>query len=229
MSNTIVHLAVAAEILKLNPLLVKNQGPYYLGSVAPDTIGSKLGVTRNDKKLVHLREDISDIDWLNQDYMNIFNSRVNEFVHMYIKYETDENQRDFNIGYLIHLLTDKQNHKTIRQTMLKYAKEKSIEEKDKVFYSMMSNDLECLDNYLLEQNDEIKAIFISLCNTAVDYDLEPYIKKEYIKRSIEWWKNEYLSRIKTKELVHLSFTDINEFIKISSKEITNEVKSLLEE
>ena len=55
MSNTIAHLAVAAEILKLNPLLIKNKSAYYLGAIAPDTIGSKPNVTRNDKKIVHLR------------------------------------------------------------------------------------------------------------------------------------------------------------------------------
>ena len=228
MSNTIAHLAVAAEILKLNPLMIKNKSAYYLGAIAPDTIGSKPNVTRNDKKIVHLREEISDIDWLKADCMNVFDLRINEFVNSYIKFETNENQRDFNIGYLVHLLTDKWNHKTIRQKMLKYAKEKSIEEKDKAFFHMMINDLEALDNYLLEQNDEIKTIFDSLCDNTFDYELEIYIKKEYIERSIEWWKNEYLSNIKTKFLEYLSFTDIDEFIKISSKRIVDEIKILLE-
>ena len=54
--------------------------------------------------------------------------------------------------------------------MLKYAKEKSIEEKDKTFFHMMINDLEALDSYLLEQNDEIKTIFDSLCDDTVDYE-----------------------------------------------------------
>lgn len=227
MSNTITHLAGATEILKSNPLMIINKLAYYLGVIAPDTIGSKNNVTRNDKKIVHLREGISDVDWLKADCMNLFNLRINDFVNSYIKFETDENQRAFNIGYLIHLLTDKWNHKTIRQKMLKYAKEKSIEEKDKAFFHMMINDLEVLDSYLLEQNDEIKTIFSSLCDGIVDYELGSYIKKEYIERSIEWCKNEYLFNIKTKVLEHLSFTNIDEFIKISSKEIINELKVLL--
>ena len=184
MSNTITHLVVAAEILKLNPLLITNKLTYYLGAVAPDTIGSKPNVTRNDKKIVHLIEGISDIDWLKANCMNLFNQRINDFVNSYIKFETNENQRDFNIGYLVHLLTDKWNHKTIRQKMLKYAKEKSIEEKDKTFFHMMINDLEALDSYLLEQNDEIKTIFDSLCDDTVDYEPGSYIKKEYIERII---------------------------------------------
>ena len=41
MSNTIAHLAVAAEILKLNHLMIINKSAYYLGAIAPDTIGIK--------------------------------------------------------------------------------------------------------------------------------------------------------------------------------------------
>ena len=227
MSNTIAHLAVANEILKLNNDLIKNEYAYYLGTVAPDTIGSKPNVTRNDKKIVHLREDISDIDWLNDECMEIFNSRVINFVNEYINNDIDVNQRDFNIGYLVHLLTDKWNHKTIRQKMLKYAKENGVIEKDKDFFYMMINDLEALDNYILENIDNIKEIYDSITNNKVEYDLSGYIEKEYISKSISWWNNEYLPGIKLKELKHLSNEDIDEFIKVSSNNIAKELDEIL--
>lgn len=227
MSNTIAHLAVAIEILKLNNDLIKNEYAYYLGAVAPDTIGSKPNVTRNDKKIVHLREDISDIEWLNNECMEIFNSRVINFVKEYINNDIDVNQRDFNIGYLVHLLTDKWNHKTIRQKMLKYAKEIGVMEKDKDFFYMMINDLEALDNYILENNDNIKEIYDSITNNKVEYELSGFIEKEYISKSISWWNNEYLPGIKLKELKHLSNEDINEFIKVSSNNIVKELDQIL--
>lgn len=227
MSNTIAHLAVANEILKLNNNLIKNEYAYYLGAVAPDTIGSKPDVTRNDKKIVHLREDISDIDWLNDECMELFNSRVVNFVNEYINNDVDKNQRDFNIGYLVHLLTDKWNHKTIRQKMLKYANEIGVMEKDKDFFYMMINDLEALDNYILENNDNIKEIYDSITNNKVEYDLSGYIEKEYISKSISWWNNEYLPGIKLKELKHLSNEDIVEFIKVSSNNIAKELDEIL--
>lgn len=227
MSNTIAHLAVANEILKLNNDLIKNEYAYYLGVVAPDTIGSKPDVTRNDKKIVHLREDISDIDWLNDECMELFNSRVINFVNEYINNDIDVNQRDFNIGYLVHLLTDKWNHKTIRQKMLKYAKEIGVMEKDKDFFYMMINDLEALDNYILENIDNIKEIYDSITNNKVEYDLSGYIEKEYISKSISWWNNEYLPGIKLKELKHLSNEDIDEFIKVSSNNIAKELDEIL--
>ena len=102
MSNTLAHLAVANEILKLNNDLIKNEYAYYLGAVAPDTIGSKLDVTRNDKKVVHLREDISDIDWLNDECMELFNFRVVNFVNEYINNDVDDNHTSNAriVGYL---------------------------------------------------------------------------------------------------------------------------------
>lgn len=227
MSNTIAHLAVANEILKLNNNLIKNEYAYYLGAVAPDTIGSKVNVTRNDKKIVHLREDISDIDWLNDECIELFNSRVVNFVNEYINNDVDENQRDFNIGYLVHLLTDKWNHKTIRQKMLKYAKEIGVMEKDKDFFYMMINDLEALDNYILENNDYIQSIYNMITKDEVKYDLSGYIEKEYISKSISWWNNEYLPGIKLKELKYLKKEDIDEFIKVSSINIVKELEELV--
>ena len=50
MSNTITHLAVAKEILKKCPALVKNEMVFYLGCIAPDTVTGKEGATRDDKK-----------------------------------------------------------------------------------------------------------------------------------------------------------------------------------
>lgn len=55
MSNTIAHLAVANEILRLKNDLIKNEYAYYLGAVAPDTIGSKPNVTRNDNKIFYFK------------------------------------------------------------------------------------------------------------------------------------------------------------------------------
>lgn len=227
MSNTIVHLAVANEILKMEDSLVKNKCLFFIGSIAPDTIGSKLNVTRNDKKRVHLREGISDLDWLNIENMQIFNTRINIFFNNYIKNERDENQKDFNLGYLVHLLLDKWNHKTIRQKMLVFAKNNKVKENDKEFYYMMNNDLEAFDNYILEYYEDIKDLFNVISNKKVEYYLSGYIEKEYLEKSILWWKNEYLSNIKEKKLKYLSYKDINDFIKISSIEIVKEIKCLL--
>lgn len=228
MSNTITHLAVAAEIAKMNKNLIHNLNAFYLGSIAPDAIGSKNNCTRRDKKLVHLREEISDLKWLEPSYMNLFNQRVQEFVNYHINCEKiEENQKDFNIGYLVHLLTDKWNHMTIRQSMIKHAFMENIEENDKAFFYMMKNDLEALDQYLLETRNYIKDIFYEICNSPVNYCLSGYIEKEYIEKSILWWKYEYVTSIKTRKLKYLLPKEIDIFIENTSNEILKELKRLI--
>ena len=64
MSNTIAHLAVAKKILDKTPEFVQNQRAFYLGILAPDTITSKPEAGKEEKKRVHLRENIRDAEWL---------------------------------------------------------------------------------------------------------------------------------------------------------------------
>lgn len=122
MANTLVHLVVAKQILDSNPNLVTNKTVYYFSSIAPDTIGSKPNSNHEDKKFAHLRAGISDLDWLKPDQFKIFENNIDSFIAKHIKSEDiDNDQLSFNIGYLVHLLTDKWNHITVRQTMLKVA------------------------------------------------------------------------------------------------------------
>ena len=130
MSNTIAHIVVANRILKECPTLIGNADAFYFGSVAPDTIGSKVACSREDKKRVHLRDGIRDAEWLDNEKMELFKVAVRGFVDQHISNEKGS-QRDFNIGYLVHLLTDEWNHRTIRQTMLKKANEISVLESDR--------------------------------------------------------------------------------------------------
>ena len=139
----------------------------------------------------------------------------------------DVNQKDFNIGYLVHLLTDKWNHKTIRQNMLIHAFKENIKESDKDFFYMMQNDLEALDQYLLDTRIEIKDIFYRVCNSSVNYWLSGYIEKEYIENSILWWKKQYLPNIRTRKLKYLSPEEVDSFIETSAFEIINELKRLI--
>ena len=226
MSNTIAHLAVADRILKEYPALVHNVAAFYLGSVSPDTIGSKVGCSRDDKKRVHLRDGIRDAEWLNNEKMDLFKNRIHHFVDEHIS-NLDGNQRDFNIGYLVHLLTDEWNHRTIRQSMLKKANAMNVLESDREFFYMMANDLEALDNYLLNNNEEIREILARLLNQGAQYALAGYIEKEYIEESIQWWSNSYLVNIKKRELKYICEADISDFIDIATQEILAEIKSLL--
>ena len=226
MANTIAHLTVANRILKECPDLVNDKVAFYMGSVAPDTIGSKEDCSREDKKRVHLREGIRDAEWLNDDKMALFQDRVKTFVEEHI-HGAKGNQREFNMGYLVHLLTDEWNHKTIRQTMLRIANAMDVLESDREFFFMMVNDLEALDQYLLEGDVEIADILSEILNGEVEYSLPEFIEKEYIEGSIQWWKNSYLPGIKQRQLKYITEEDITEFVDIATRGIVEELGELL--
>lgn len=228
MANTIAHLAVAKELLEKEPNLVQNRRAYYLGILAPDTITSKPNAVKEDKKRVHLRENIRDALWLEPDQMAIFMERVREFVQVHIVDETDEDQRDFNIGYLVHLLTDKCNHGTIRQKLLKKAAERGVVSSDREFYHMCVNDLEALDAYLLDKYSELGELFEELRKTEADFCLPGWIEKEDIDGSMWWWTNKYLPGIKERKLLYIETEDIEEFIIYSVGKIIEELAHLFE-
>ena len=227
MSNTIAHLAVAKELLEKNPNLIQNQRAYYLGILAPDTIASKPDAVKEEKKRVHLRENIRDAEWLEPGQMSIFMDRVREFVREYILEEKEEDQRDFNMGYLVHLLTDKCNHGTIRQNLLKKAAEWGIVSGDREFYHMCVNDLEALDAYLLDVRPELGILFEELCSRNAEYGLAGYIEKEYIDGSMWWWINKYLPGIRERKLLYIETGDIEEFIDYSVGKIIEELRGLI--
>lgn len=226
MSNTITHLAVARGLLEKCPELVHNERAYYLGVLAPDTITSKPDSKREDKKKVHLREDIPDAKWLEPEFMNLFTERVNAFVRDNIANETNADQRDFNIGYLAHLLTDKCNHGTIRQKLLKKAIERGFVSSDREFYHMCVNDLEALDSYLLKSRPELATLFGELTSKEVDYCLSGWIEKQYMEDSIWWWNNRYLPGIKERELLYILAEDIEEFITYSVSKIAEDLREI---
>lgn len=226
MSNTIGHLAVARGLLQKCPDLVHNERAYYLGVLAPDTVTSKPDGKREDKKKVHLREDIPDAKWLEPEFMKLFTERVNAFVRDNIVNETNADQRDFNIGYLVHLLTDKCNHGTIRQKLLKKAIERGFVSSDREFYYMCVNDLEALDSYLLESRPELETLFSELTSKEVDYCLSGWIEKQYMEDSIWWWNNRYLPGIKERELLYIFTEDIEEFITYSVSKIAEDLREI---
>ena len=86
MASTIIHLAIAKE-LKDN-LDIDNYYDYYLGSIAPD-IARQIGL---DKKISHFSNNIK------ADIPNI-----NLFVKRYPTFKYNSS----NLGYFIHLYTDK--------------------------------------------------------------------------------------------------------------------------
>ena len=226
MANTIAHLMVAQRILSKKPDFVQDRDSYYMGCIAPDTISSMDGWTRDDKKITHLRLGIPDLEWLQEHRMQCFTERVRDFAALHLdRSAVAAGQLDFNIGYMVHLLTDKWNHKTVRQTEIKEANKIGIQDGEPAFYRLILNDLDALDNYLLDSYPHIRRLFEELMEKPVLYDIPELIKKEYIEKSKLWWQNTYLPMIKEEKLRCLTPQVIEDFIELAATEIIKEFDS----
>ncbi len=86
MASAVIHLAVAKELEK--HLQINDLRDYYLGSIAPD-ISKQIGEDRDKSHfIINTREDIPNIVLFTNRYPNF---KLNSF----------------NLGYFIHLYTDK--------------------------------------------------------------------------------------------------------------------------
>lgn len=85
MASAIIHLAVAKEI---EPYInIKNKKDYYLGSIAPD-MSKHVGKKKNMSHFLIPNTEIPDIEKFKIKYPKFY-------------------QNDFDLGYYIHLFTDK--------------------------------------------------------------------------------------------------------------------------
>lgn len=87
MASSIIHLAIAKQLEK--DLKIKNKYDYYLGSIAPD-ISKQVGISKYESHFLKnsYKNDVPNMD--------LFVARYPDFK----KYA-------FNIGYYLHLYTDK--------------------------------------------------------------------------------------------------------------------------
>lgn len=86
MASALIHLAIAKNLLK--DLNIKNQKDFFLGSIAPD-LSKQIGLNRIDSHfLIHTQEDVPNI--------NIFINKYRDFKN-----------NAFDLGYFVHLYTDK--------------------------------------------------------------------------------------------------------------------------
>lgn len=86
MASSVIHLAIAKELEKY--FNIKNKYDYYLGSIAPD-LSKQIGRTKKESHfLFDTREGVPNIKKFTEKYKYFY-------------------KNDFDLGYYIHLYTDK--------------------------------------------------------------------------------------------------------------------------
>lgn len=86
MASALIHLAVAKKLTE--NINIKNRKDYYLGSIAPD-LSKQIGLNKiSSHFLIHTKEDVPNTEMFINKYPNFMNN-------------------EFELGYFIHLYTDK--------------------------------------------------------------------------------------------------------------------------
>ena len=187
MASTIIHLAVAKVLepyLKLN-----NKKDYYLGSIAPD-IAKEIGKSRKESHfLYNKKEHVPNIKMFTNKYPNFYNT-------------------DFDLGYYIHLFTDKlwfdkfitnltqsDSVKLIDGTIIKT----TTEELKNLIYSDYTN----LNIKIIEKLDILinkTGIIIENSKQEKNYIFDIYLINNFIEKV----KERILKELKAYELIHNS-------------------------
>lgn len=91
MAQPMMHLLIADKIYTEKSSSIYSHGDFLLGSIAPDAVHVKENYTREIKDISHYRFDSK--------------SHISYFDTFFDEYYTSEN-KDFVVGYLVHLLSD---------------------------------------------------------------------------------------------------------------------------
>lgn len=214
MAGVVVHLAVAdATFQKLN---ITNLPLYYIGNIAPDCIHSRKNYKREMKKHTHLRDGISDRDFILPENQKLFKQRLDKFQKEYCN--KGDNQ-ELYLGYLTHLITDEMFMKTIRLRCAEEAEKGGILQTDKRFFDYMMREVNGADA-LAAQNINFLNNPVEMLRKSCGCYIRDYITADEIKDSAEWIISNFFSdKINFEKPAFLTMEMIEDFIQITVNEI----------
>jgi hypothetical protein len=106
MSFAMTHLAVANKLLRKTNI-IKYEADFYLGSIAPDFVHIRKNYNSEMKKRSHLC--VGKQRWGRLTNNDAWMKHAMEFLSR----EANGDNRDFILGYVVHILTDIENNKKI--------------------------------------------------------------------------------------------------------------------
>lgn len=169
MAHPIMHLLIADKIYYNRSSNIQSYGDFLLGSIAPDAVHEKENYTREIKDISHYRFDKR--------------SSFGHFDTFMEAYATQEN-RDFVMGYLVHLLSDMIWYHAVRVPFKEAFMQAPSQRmsKNQAYYA----DCEQITQVLFEEKNV--ASIIEALNSSKAYSLEGLIDAE----DVEAWRDKLI-------------------------------------
>ena len=162
MPYTMTHLLVAHKVR--NTLGVENLPQFYLGSLAPDAVHYRDGYTSELKKASHVR--LSPVKWGSTEYTDEWRQDLLDFWHQH----EHSSQRDFILGYCVHILTDLYNANSMwGKFLLRYPDDRVRAER------IYRRENEIMDDELHYTHSELTAQLWEHLRNSVGVSVEPLI------------------------------------------------------
>ncbi len=157
MSYLMTHLIIANEFYKKTDIDIKNKAQFLLGSLAPDAVHMREAYTPAYKERSHVLPE--HIRWgyvRTAEQVEEWRRNICRFYHE----NKDRTERDYILGYTIHMLTDDFNCIKIFGPAIN---ESNLEFAD--FMKIYREDAIAMDNYLYHSYGESRELFELLLTT----------------------------------------------------------------
>jgi hypothetical protein len=205
MASALIHIAVAHEIDKV--LDIKNKRDYYLGSIAPD-LAKQIGETK--KKSHFLENPKTDLP------------NIDKFINKYPNFKNVA----FDLGYFIHLYTDKIwfssfINKITNNNYLKLLDGTIIEKKENEPFDIIYQDYTNLNIKVIEEyNLDLSLFYEEFREPITSIDEIPIDKLDILIDKM----GVIIENSKNEKTYSLEIDSIKDFIEDSTNQILEELK-----
>jgi hypothetical protein len=184
MAGIITHMVIAREIIKLLPGgTIQDEGLFYLGNLAPDAIHAREGYIRDFKKHTHFRDNIRDIDFLQEENQITYRKRLEEFIARHRG--RNDGLYDLYRGYVAHILSDELFFRTVRAEFCEVMDKLTIAQNDPRFFEYIINDMNRNDILLVKRYDDIEEIKRQVEQVPI-HQIDDLLSYQEMKDSMEW-------------------------------------------
>ena len=208
MAQPMMHLLIADKIYTENVISIHSYGDFLLESIAPDAVHVKENYTREIKDISHYKFDSK--------------SHISYFDTFFDEYYTSEN-KDFVVGYLVHLLSDMIWYHSVRVPFKKEFQKAPLQNMsmNEAYYA----DCEQIEQLMFFEKNASR--IIETINKGNAYSLEGLIDAEDVRAWKEKFIFDYNNRknisIQTK---YISEQHIRDYIADCAKECTEYLRRL---